>query len=159
VTSDLYVFGVDPGDSTGIAVLRGVNLFACYQGDPEHALAWLPQLVDLLRSEGHRVAGAVERFVTGGRATGYSAQPTAQRVVGAVETLCHERDVPLDFQSPAEAKRLAPNGLLRAAGLYVKPSQVGQRDANDVNDAVRHALLLTARRYASVFDRLLRSLP
>jgi hypothetical protein len=37
----------------------------------------------------------------------------------------------------------------------LRGSDVDQHDANDVNDAQRHALLLLAQRRASMFDKIL----
>lgn len=161
MTVDHFAIGVDGGLSTGVAILRGYHLFGVYQGPWIDALEWFEDAVTKLAElrPSLEVTVAAERFVRGGRGGARSVQPHAQQVYGAVSTRCALLDVDFVAQSPHEAKLIAPNGLLRAAGLYVTPKQVGQPDAHDANDAVRHAVLLTARRYAATFDRLLRSLP
>lgn len=160
-TAEHFVVGVDGGLSTGVAVVRDLSLFGVYQGPWDEALAWfedaLGRLVDLRPTVD--VVVAAERYARVGRGGARSAQPHAERVYGAVAARCALLDVRFVPQSPHEAKLIAPNGLLRAAGLYVTPKRVGRPDANDANDAVRHAVLLTARHRAATFDRLLRSLP
>lgn len=155
-----FAIGVDGGLSTGVAILREHELFGVFQGLWSDAFVWfddaLGRLADLRPSV--NVVVAAERFARGSRGNPHSAQPHAQWVYGAVAARCAALDVEFVTQSPGEAKLLAPNQLLCAAGLYVTPNRVGQPDANDANDAVRHAVLVTARRRAVAFDRLLRSL-
>lgn len=159
MTDERYVVGVDGGLSTGITVLRDVELFAVYQGHWEDALEWLDDVTTRLHVTGCDVVIAAERFRHGAGSVRGSAQPHAARVYAAAEDLARRLGVKFSGQGPAEAKRLAPNALLRRVGLYLRGDQVGCPDANDVNDATRHAILYLARRRASVFQRLLASTP
>lgn len=159
---DRYVIGVDGGESTGISVLRDVKLFAVYQGDWCDALEWLDDVVNKLTEPdfgAFDVALAAERFTHGAGAVRGSSQPRAGRVYAAVEDLARRHRIEFSGQGPAEAKRIAPNALLRTTGLYVTGRRLGTPDANDANDATRHAVLFLARRRASVFARLLASQP
>jgi len=154
-----YVIGVDGGLSTGVAILRDVELFAVYQGPWESALEWLDDVATRLHTRGGDVVVVAERFRSGVGSVRASAQPHAGRVYAAAEDLARRLGVEFAGQGPAEAKRLAPNHVLRRVGLYLRGDQVGCPDANDVNDAIRHAILFLARRRASVFTRLLNSEP
>jgi hypothetical protein len=156
-----YVVGVDPGQSTGIFVLRDGARFAAYQGTATGALSALDALLAALRADPTRptVVIAVERFVTTGETARHTRQGAAQEVLGVVHRLAESFDCDVVLQTPADAKRIAPNALLRELGLLVTRDEVGQPDADDVNDAARHAVLCLARRFASIFDRLLQARP
>lgn len=153
-----WVVGLDPGLSTGLFGLRldGDNLptkITRHQGTPEKMLQRLESLVreSALWDEDVLIAG--ERYTTTDRTGKRSAQPLPQRVLGAAEQLSYSyTNVEFTLQSPADAKKIAPNEFLRDAGFYSRGDDVGCRDANDVNDAARHVLLALARRRASIFD-------
>lgn len=96
---------------------------------------------------------AGERYTTTDRTGKRSAQPLPLRVLGSAEQLSYSyANVEFTLQAPADAKKIAPNEFLRDAGFYTLPGDVGCPDANDVNDAARHALLALARRRALAFD-------
>ena len=158
-----YVAGLDPGDSTGLFILKIVPefntavLFDRYQGPPEGALLRLETLLRDAALWHQAVVIAGERFTVTDKTGKRSAQPTPLKVLGMAELLATQfADVEFTLQSPADAKKLAPNDVLRDMGFYTRASDVGLRDANDVNDAARHALLALMRRKASAFDELLR---
>lgn len=162
IERDRYVIGVDGGESTGVSVLRDVKLFAIFQGPWADALEWLDDVVDRVTEPDFGaldVAIAAECFTHGAGSVRCSSQPRAGRVYAAVEDLARRHEIEFAGQGPAEAKRIAPNELLRATGLYVTGRQLGTPDANDANDATRHAVLFIARRRASAFARLLSSQP
>lgn len=158
-----YVAGLDPGSSTGLFVIKIVpqlNVavqFTRYQGPHPEALQRLESLVRnaALWQEAVLIAG--ERFTVTDQTGKRSAQPLPLQVLGAAEQLTYQyANVEFTLQSPADAKKLAPNERLRAVGFYTRASDVDCPDANDVNDAARHALLGLLCRRASVFDELLR---
>jgi hypothetical protein len=62
------------------------------------------------------------------------------------------------LQQPSAVKMLVTNSLLRQLKLYVKAADIGQSDADDINDAIRHAVTATAINYAAVFDDMLREI-
>lgn len=132
------VIGVDPGPTTGIAVLD--------LHDYSHALiqADAGSVVHLVRSYsgGALLRVAVERYVIGLRAA-RSAKAGAGRVtrdlIGALAALEPELDTPVVQRSAAEIKPWATDERLRAAGLYT-------RGMPHARDGARHAL------FAAVHD-------
>lgn len=156
--SETYVVGVDPGESTGVFALRDGRRFAAYQGPPADALNVLRALLSEWRRADARVLVACERYVSSSR-PGRTHQSVPQQVVGQVVALVESFGYEVVMQSPADAKRVAPNELLACLGLYVRRGEVNQRDANDVNDAARHAMLLLVTRFASVYEHLLNAQP
>lgn len=153
-----WIVGLDPGLSTGLFAVRlnGDNLPVTtirHQGTPEKMLLRLESLVRDAGLWQEDVLIAGERFTTTDRTGKRSAQPLPQRVLGAAEQLSYTyTNVEFTLQSPADAKKIAPNEFLRDAGFYSRGDDVGCPDANDVNDAARHALLALARKRASIFD-------
>lgn len=146
------VVGVDPGDSTGVAIFKDGEFVSAHQGPPGDMITLVEFIVK-------KVAGndsccvAVERFVQGGRVA-HSHQPVAQQVVGAVVSLCEKYGIPTTMQGPADARAVASNDTLRAMGLWQTKNDVDRQDANDANSAVRHALLYMAGHYATDFIKL-----
>lgn len=166
VTSDRFtwIVGLDPGLSTGLFAIRvddsgnPVAVMGRWQGQPNELLTRLEQLVRNAAQWNEPVLIAGERYTTTDRTGKRSAQPLPQRVLGAAEQLSYSyTNVEFVLQQPADAKKLAPNDVLRDVGFYTLPGDVGCRDANDVNDAARHVLLALARRRTSTFDALLRA--
>lgn len=159
-----YVAGLDPGNSTGLFVLNivpEVNAavpFLRFQGAPDLALQRLEALVREAALWRWDVLIAGERFTVTDQTGKRSAQPTPLKVLGAAEQLTYQyTNAEFTLQTPADAKKLADNRRLRDLGFYTLASDVDRPDANDVNDAARHALLALMRRRASVFDELLRA--
>lgn len=149
------VIGVDPGDSMGVAALQDGKLIAAFQGKPEDGMIMIEVLVEKFTPEaGHHLVIACERFVELGR-TAKTHQPVAQQVCGVVQAIANKHDVRLQWQGPADAWAVADNMLLRRLGLFRSRGDVDQSDANDVNMAIRHALLCVARLYATTFDQML----
>lgn len=150
-----YVVGVDPGVSTGLFVLRGDGfVLHRQQGTPSQVLDDLPLRFPFLCEPSGDVLVGCERFVQD-QSNHRTAQPVPLQVIGVVEQLARTYGWRMHLQAPADAKTLAPSSLLRDLGLWTTPSQVERRDANDVNDAARHALTALAHHRASLFDRLL----
>lgn len=154
-----YALGVDPGTSTGLCVLRGDGFRShVQQGTPSQVLDDLTLRLPFLLDVGVDVLVGCERYVDpGGGAPGQrrTAQPTAQQTIGVVAQLARFHGWLFRLQAPADVKALAPNSLLRDVGLWTSARDVEQRDANDANDATRHALAVLAHHRASLFDRIL----
>lgn len=163
MTNDrLWIVGLDPGNSTGLFGLRvhrtDVDVFLRLQDEPAVALQRLESVVRDVAVWGESVLIAAERFTTSTRTGKLSAQPTPLKVLGAAEQLAYSYvNVEFTLQTPADAKKLAPNVRLRDVGFYTSADLVGRPDADDVNDAARHALLALTRRRATAFDALLRA--
>lgn len=148
MTKQLLIVGVDPGKVTGIAIW--------WSGDPGSpvyrrevpAVDVASDLREVLRTFERPTLIACERFIkaTGGRPQ--TAQPDADRVIGAVRSLADELVVRCVYQSPGPAKRVAPDRLLRQLGWYTRTPD------GHANDACRHVLLALATFHVEVFARL-----
>lgn len=150
-----FAIGIDPGDSTGLAVIRGDGVRLHHeQGSPSILDDFILRFPFLLYP-GQDVLVGCERFVITSETARHTAQPTALEVIGVVKQLCRLNDWPLHLQQPANAKRLVTNDLLRKLGLWLTGRDVGRPDANDANDATRHALLVLAHHRASLFDDMI----
>lgn len=156
----LWIIGLDPGESTGLFGLRvdqsNVDCFLRFQGDSTEALHRLENAIRDIAvwHEGVLIAG--ERYTTTDRTGKRSSQPTPLRVLGAAEQLSYQyTNVEFTLQSPADAKKFASNVRLRELGFYTSADLVKRPDANDVNDAARHALLGLLRRRAAALDAIL----
>lgn len=126
------VIGVDPGPTTGIAVLDiGDYSHALIQTTPDDA-------AHIIRSYsgGSLLRIALERFVVrrrSGRSSAAEAGRITRDLVGALSVLEAELGVPVTQRSAAEVKPWASDARLRAAGLW--PSGMPH-----ARDAGRHAL-------------------
>lgn len=149
--------GVDPGTSVGVAALLNSQRFRAYQvrldepGGRARLDACLFELFTLAVERNYRLHVATERFVINRRTARLTQQPEALEVVGVVRATS---PVEVELQSVADATKFAPNHRLRQLGLWVKPAEVGYPDADDANSAMRHAVLLLARRAATQYEAL-----
>jgi hypothetical protein len=154
----IAIIGCDPGLSTGIgeiladdmSIIRG----KIFQGEPKDALTTLDDLLQFHARMQDQVIVACESFRQSGRAP-LTSQPEALETAVRVSTIAETRGVRFVSQTPGDAKRVASNAFLQGTGLWVLPREVGQQDANDVNDALRHAVLAMSRYKATMFDRLM----
>jgi hypothetical protein len=160
-----WFIGVDPGESTGVYALRVsdspviLGVQGRWQLPPQQAVAEVEKLVRQAALWQENVLLVGERFTVTDQTGKRSAQPTPLKVLGQVEQLAYQyTNVEFILQAPADAKKFAPNPRLRELRLYTRPEDVSSPDANDVNDAARHVLLMLARRRASVYDRYLQLL-
>jgi hypothetical protein len=145
--------GIDPGDSTGIAIFEDAELTFTYQGPPKDALRVFQ--ARLIHYEDDDVLIACERYIQQQGHGAMSHQPTAQQVVGKVQQIAESYGHVATLQAPSDAKHIVTQYQLKKAGLHIKPSAVDSPDANDVNMAVRHALLAMSRNWATLFDVVL----
>lgn len=152
-----FYVGVDPGDSTGVAAFREHELIWVAQDEPTKMLDGIEVLLTHATAANEVVAVGCERFVS--RPGHHTHQPTAQRVIGAVERLTDGYGQLFYLQGPADAHAIASNDDLRKMGLFQRRSDVDQRDAMDANMAVRHALLVMSRHSATTFERVLNARP
>lgn len=150
-----YVVGVDPGPSTGLLVLRGDGfVMHRQQGTPSQVLDDLALRLPFLCVNSSDVLVGCERYVQD-QTNHRSTQPVPLQVIGVVAQLARLHGWSFHLQAPADAKAMFSNSLLRTLGVYSTGAQVEQRDANDVNDAARHALLVLAQRRTSLLDGIL----
>lgn len=150
-----FVVGVDPGESTGLAVVRGDGFRVhVQQGSPSVVLDDFTTRFPFLTQRGYDVLVGCERYVVTAETARRSAQPVPLQVVGVVAQLARLNGWPFYLQSPSDVKTLVDNAFLRRAGLWATPRDVERRDADDANDALRHALAALAHHRASLFERI-----
>jgi hypothetical protein len=150
----VYVIGVDPGDSVGLALFIDGGFVFAKQGPPRELLPALEVMLGNGCRDSNRATIAVERFTPGRRVTTH--QPAAQQVIGAVTRAGELYGARVVLQGAADAHGIASNELLRTLGLWQTGTDVDQPDANDANMAIRHALLTLAREHATQFERLIK---
>lgn len=163
------IIGVDPGQSTGAFLLDlyitmdqlgnsyVVESTHRYQGPPDEVLRALETELVAARDNLVTVLMAVERYTVMPNSGRMSQQPVPLQVIGQLEMLAERYDVRLILQAPGDAKKFCTNAQLRQFNLWTTPKMVGCPDANDVNDAARHALLALAKTHMAAYDVLLRS--
>jgi L-lactate utilization protein LutC len=154
VDVSVIIIGVDSGLSTGIAEIYGGRRGLVFQGPPADAINELTSRLEELEQEDHTVTVACELFRKTGRAA-HTHQPEAEVTAVKAALVAEMHGARVVLQPPADAKRIASNALLQRSGLWTLPSEIGRKDANDVNDAMRHAVLAMSRYHASQFDSLL----
>lgn len=150
---DVYVLGGDPGKSTGLRLLGPGDQPGIYwQGPADEAgqniLGWLR---DVVPAEA-RLRFAFERFVAGTRSPAGNQSAVVDDVISTARNLARGFGAPFELQAPADAKTAVTNEFLRAVGLWV-PTRNGV-DADDANDATRHAVLALKRHHATIFATL-----
>lgn len=151
----VVIIGVDPGDSTGVAVLQAITKIAVFQGKPDDAIDFIHRHVALAREAGvEKIKIAGERYNQLGAPGTRTPQTTAQQVIGRLDEVARQHAVPLILQAPADARGIASDQFLRATRLWTLPNEVDARDADDTNMAMRHAVLLLATKHATLFDVL-----
>lgn len=154
-----YIVGVDPGDSTGVVVLylgdKSVTLFNAIQMGPDDSLDWLEGFVKAAVEAEDGVLMACERYTVTPETGKRTQQPTALNVIGVVKRIATQHGLSVIMQPPGDAKAFAPNERLKQLGFFTLARDVGKPDANDVNDAARHAVLLLARTRATLFDAIM----
>lgn len=169
------IIGVDPGDSTGAFI---IDLYAYtvgppnyvryvveadhrYQGRPDDVLRAIELELEAARQNGVIVIMAVERFTVMPNAGRMTQQNVPQQIIGRLEAMAERYQVEtFRLQSPGDAKKFCSNTQLRQFAFWSTGKMVNCPDANDVNDAARHAVFALATTRASAYDELLlRSIP
>lgn len=133
-----YVFGIDPGKTTGYAILNIKHGEFETTGQKEQQ-----EFCTLAESWLERFASSTlvvcESFIITMATAKNSQAPWSLEIIGAVRYLCGKYDADFELQSPADAKRFSTNDKLKAIGWYT-PAMRHQ------NDAVRHILLAAAKK-------------
>lgn len=151
-----FAVGVDPGPSTGLAIIRGDGFRAhIQQGTPSAVLDDFSIRFPFLCTPAADVFVGCERFVVTEQTARNSSQPVPLQVIGIVEQLARLHGWTFKLQSPSDAKHFVNNTMLRETGLWTTGRDVEQHDANDANDATRHALTVLATHRATMFDQIL----
>lgn len=133
----IHVWGWDPGESTGwchLSVHEGeVGVFN--YGEANHygignLLFDNPQLKMAVAKPEIEIVFVIEKFVMNSKIT---QSPWSLETTGLIRYFSHVYHVPLETQTPSQAKNLIKNDVLKRAELYVPGN-------NHAMDAVRHAL-------------------
>jgi hypothetical protein len=141
MSTDRLIIALDPGLSSGcsIVTLTGpvgsheVELVESHELDVEHTWHWLESA--LIQTEGiPNVELVAETFIITIETAKKSQSPWSLRLLGVADYLAAQHRVPFIEQTPAQAKRLVTNDMLRAGGLWHKGG------AGHANDATRHAV-------------------
>lgn len=151
---DVYVVGGDPGRSTGLRMLgpSGEPVKA-WQGAGENAGAVLKEWLRSVPVDA-TVRVAFERYSVGRNSFGRTQTSVVEDVIATARGLARGYGAFFNLQDPSPAKQLASNSFLHRAGLWLTPRDVGQADADDANDATRHAVLALATYHATIFEKL-----
>jgi hypothetical protein len=138
----MIIFGIDPGATTGIAIIEASNgkvrVEEHHQLPPKEAMLWLRRDLDQADIVG------VEKYVITGRTARLSQQTDALEIIGCVKAnllyLLTDRglDIPLSMQTPADAKTVWSDERLRKHDLH-------RLCTGHARDALRHALLAAER--------------
>ncbi|PXY33572.1 hypothetical protein BAY59_10850 [Prauserella coralliicola] len=140
--SDLFVIGVDPGQTTGVVGVPFVDGRAVGEGafvvqtTSGLVLDVIGRLVHLAGSAAVHIA--VEKFVVGPRAS-RSGTPAAGRTARELIAAIHREYAPVE-RPAVEVKRWATDKRLDAAGLLDPTKGMGH-----ARDAARHALFAAVR--------------
>lgn len=151
----VYTVGVDPGVSCGLAALRNGHREFTWQGSHDEVTRVLVPWLNHVVATNAVVTFGCERYTKSTRAA-RSEVTAPEEVIGIVRDVARRYRCTFVLQQPATAKRMIPNVMLLRLGLYTRPGDVGAPDAHDVNDAMRHSLLVLATHHASIFDQITR---
>lgn len=164
----VMIIGVDPGESTGAFIIDlylhcdgplhyTIEANQRYQGHPDDVLVALENELQVALLSQVDVVMAVERFTVMPNVGRMTQQPVPQRVIGQLQALVEKYEVKtFVLQTPGDAKKFCSNAQLRQFGFWSTGKMVNRPDANDVNDAARHAVFALAFTRASAYDALLR---
>lgn len=137
----VVALGIDPGPSTGIALIRlgepaAAQVFQCNAA----AAPWL--LARLLEEQKRfQVTGGIEAFAPGRGAGAARHGSRVSRQVEELAGICAESGVPLQARFASVVKAWATDKRLREAGLYELTA-----GGTHCRDAARHAL------FCAVYD-------
>lgn len=138
VTATSRYVGIDPGKATGICSVAinpdtgDLAFVECLEVDHMDLGHYMETVYGQWRSLGVKPTIIIESFTITAATAKNSPAPWSLEAIGLVRFFCGKAGFDLVFQTPAQAKRLATNELLKAAGLYV-PSPGGHQA-----DAARH---------------------
>ncbi len=147
------VIGVDPGGTTGIAVLRleGLESFDSYELREDQVLLTLEMEFHDIQRRGSYPLIAVEKFITGMHTGRHTRQPAVTRLETNIQSFAvttFGADFMYITPTASEAKRFT-NEHLRYLGWW-------KSKMDHANDAARHVLFMLVQRHPDVIERLFR---
>ncbi len=135
-----FLLAIDPGLSSGVILLDTTTLDILYSGEVDYKTlgdALHETLPKYAKEDLHIVA---ERFLITTATAKNSQAPYSLMVLGMLDWLIHHhKHGPVTLQTPADAKSLVDNDLIRSLGLWKTGG------AGHYHDSVRHALLAMVR--------------
>jgi hypothetical protein len=142
IDGDLYVIGIDPGVTTGLAqvVFYGTGYAALQDSgecDFEASVHWLRRA--LAATRGSNRAMVTEKFIITHRTATINAPGDSLEMIGVSRLLAYDEGMKLARQAPSEAKALVSNEMLREIGVWSKGTK------GHSIDAMRHATLYAVR--------------
>ncbi len=143
------IIGVDPGDTTGIALLDLGDLsFSSWQTTRASTLIELGSVCDSVLRLGRHPCFAVERFIHGMKAGRHTRHIPADISVNIQAYAINRFGTDMMYITPsaAEAKRFT-NRHLRHLGWFASRQE-------HANDAARHVLFMLVQRHPDVVDKL-----
>ena len=143
------ILAVDPGGTTGVAILESGQFRSLEIPDGKAAFyRWFGGIADSADLEDLTVV--CESFTITAATARKSRQDDPYMILGYLSGWCLLHSVPLHVQSPGQAKSFSTDSKLRRLGWFL-PSSGGH-----ANDAARHLLvyLVTHRSEHSVEDLL-----
>ena len=137
-----WVLSIDPGKATGIALMSYHPSFdespklelSCEASEEEFA----GRLSDFTGDDWSNLIVACEKFTITVQTAKNSQAPYSLEQIGVLKHICRESGYPVEnifFQSPADAKNMFPNDVLKKIGTWHKGGE------GHANDAIRHGLL------------------
>lgn len=138
-----YVLSVDPGKATGIVLMswNGVDsiptVILSKEVQPEDFALVIDTVLNSYKNE-NTFSIVCERFTINAQTVRNSQAPYSLEQIGVLKHLCRTslfNPEQIIFQSPADAKNMFPNPVLKKLGTW----HVGGE--GHANDAIRHALL------------------
>jgi hypothetical protein len=128
------ILAIDPGGTwVGIAILKNGEPVQAGQlkGNYQQLLRMVRDLIDQIKPD-HIVVEAY-RIYSSHRDEHVGSDVPTLRLVGAIEMLCIERDIPITKQSAMDGKAFMTDVKLKAWGVW-------QPNKPHANDALRHGL-------------------
>jgi hypothetical protein len=146
----MIIIGIDPGNVTGMAVWNShrAKLSVREIEKSTDVSVHLGRLLHDTTRRGGPIRVACERFTEMPGRRAKTAQPTAQKVCGMVEATCAIYGIKLIYQSPGDAKKIAPFKMLKKIGWW-NPT----KDMHQVN-ATQHILMCVATEWPDIFAEL-----
>ena len=138
-----YVLAVDPGKATGVVFMSWngsdpvPNVILSKEVQPEEFALVIDTVLNTYRNEDNFTV-VCERFTINAQTVRNSQAPYSLEQIGVLKHLCRTNmydPEKIVLQSPADAKNMFPNPVLKKLGTW----HVGGE--GHANDAMRHALL------------------
>lgn len=130
------VVGIDPGETTGIAIFLDGELEGTHQVDHrghKNVGRALEEIIEAINCENITTVVVEDYRVYKNKAQSHTHSDLfTSRLIGAIETWTHINKIPLVKQMASQAKKFMTDSKLKAWGFWI----IGKRHSRD---AIRHA--------------------